>query len=43
MMFDRTLSYQIDAIVFLLETCPPWPVRVMLRAWKRVLERGIPQ
>lgn len=42
MMFDRTLSYQIDAIVFLLESRPPWPVRFVLRAWKRVLEQGIP-
>lgn len=41
-MFDRTLSNQIDAIVILLDARPPWPVRVVLRAWKRVLERAIP-
>lgn len=40
-MFDRQRSSQIDAIIILLESRPPLPVRWALRLWKRVLERGI--
>lgn len=35
------LSYQIDAIVVLLDARPPWLVRIALRAYKRWLERSI--
>jgi len=36
------LSIRIDAVIILLDTRPPWAVRVVLRLWKRWLERDIP-
>jgi hypothetical protein len=41
-MFDRTVGHLLDSIVFILDHNPPWLVRVVLRAYKRVLERTIP-
>ncbi|HEU5088423.1 MAG TPA: hypothetical protein VFT99_13295 [Roseiflexaceae bacterium] len=40
-MFDHAVSAQLDSIVFLLDHNPPWLVRVVLRAYKRALERTI--
>jgi hypothetical protein len=37
------LSYRIDAVVILLDMCPPLAVRVVLRLYKRWLERDIPR
>lgn len=36
------LSARIDAVVILLDTRPPWLVRLVLRAYKWRLERDIP-
>ncbi len=36
------LSYRIDAVIILLDMQPPWYVRLVLRWYKRVLERSIP-
>lgn len=41
-IFDRSLSYQLDAVVYLLESHPPFLIRLALRYFKRRLERGIP-
>ena len=41
-MFNRETSYQLDAIVYLLERRPPWLVRVVLRWYKARLETRIP-
>lgn len=41
-MFNRDLSYQLDAIVYLLERRPPWLVRLALRWYKARLEMQIP-
>ena len=40
-MFNRSASAKLDSIVFLLDHNPPWLVRVVLRAYKRALERAI--
>lgn len=37
------LTYQIDAIVVLLDTRPPLLWRLVLRLYKRRLEKGIPR
>ena len=42
-MFRSDLSYRLDAVIILLDMRPPWYVRLALRIYKRVLERGIPQ
>jgi hypothetical protein len=39
---DHTLSTRIDAVILILDTRPPWWVRVVVRLWKRRLERAIP-
>lgn len=38
----RNPSYQLDAVIILLESEPPWYVRLALRLYKRLLERNIP-
>lgn len=38
----RTRSAILDCCVFLLEHPVPWPVAVVLRWYKRHLERGVP-
>ena len=37
------LTYTLDAIVVLPDKQPPWVVRLVLRTWKRWLERDIPR
>lgn len=37
------LSYRIDAVVILLDMRPPWWLRMVLRWYKRQLERDIPR
>lgn len=39
--FDPELSYRLDAVIILLDFHPPWIVRVVLRLYKRWLERGV--
>jgi len=41
-IFDPDLSYQIDAVVILLDSPQPFFIRLFLRYLKRRLERGIP-
>lgn len=41
-MFDHATSSILDSVVFILDHNPPWLVRVVLRAYKRALERAIP-
>lgn len=41
-IFDRSLSYQLDAVIVLLESPQPLFIRLFLRYLKRRLERGIP-
>ena len=36
------LSHRIDAILIVLDMRPPWYVRIVLRLYKYLLERGIP-
>lgn len=40
-MFKREVSYQLDAVIFLLESHPPFLIRLALRYLKRRLERDI--
>jgi hypothetical protein len=42
-MFKREISYQLDAVVYLLDSHPPFLIRLALRYYKRRLERNIPQ
>jgi hypothetical protein len=39
--FDPELSYRLDAVIIPLDFKHSWPVRVVLRLYKRFLERGI--
>jgi hypothetical protein len=39
--FDPQLSYRLDAVIILLDYQPPWIVCLVLRLYKRYLERGI--
>lgn len=41
-MFKPDVSYQLDAVVYLLERRPPWYVRLVLRWYKARLEMQIP-
>lgn len=38
----RTRSYLIDCCVYLLDHSAPWYVALVVRWYKRQLERGIP-
>jgi hypothetical protein len=40
-MFKREISYQLDAVVYLLDSHPPLVIRLALRWFKRRLERAI--
>lgn len=37
------LSHRLDAVIIVLDMRPPWYVRLALRLYKRVLEKGMPQ
>lgn len=41
-IFDRSLSYQLDAVIVLLESPQPFLIRLALRWLRRRLEQGIP-
>jgi hypothetical protein len=41
-MFNPDLSYQLDAVVYLLERRPPLLVRLVLRWYKARLEMQLP-
>jgi hypothetical protein len=41
-MFDRSKSYQLDAVIVLLEAPQPFLIRLALHWLKRRLERDIP-
>jgi hypothetical protein len=40
-MFKRETSYQLDAVIYLLDSHPPFLIRLALRFLKRRLERDI--
>ena len=40
-LFVRTLSEQLDCLIYLIEAGPPWFVRLALRRWKASLEGGV--
>jgi hypothetical protein len=42
-MFKREISYQLDAVVYLLDSHPPFLIRLALRYFKRRLERNTPR
>lgn len=39
--YDRAISLRLDAVIVLLESAIPWWLRLALRAYKRLLERGL--
>lgn len=41
--FDRTLSAKLDCLIYLLDLEPRRAIRMLLRAYKRQLEAGVPR
>jgi len=39
--YDRAISLRLDAVIVLLESSPPWYIRLILTWYRRSLERSL--